>query len=193
MALTTSTMLSLGTKAPDFRLPDTEGRSVSLADFDGAPALLVIFLCNHCPYVKHVREGLAALVRDYQEKGVAVVGISSNDVATHPDDSPERMKAEKAEVGYTFPYLYDEGQDVAQAYAAACTPDFYVFDRDQKLVYRGQMDDSRPGNDRPVTGKDLRAALDAVLEGRAPADDQRPSLGCNIKWKAGREPGYFKS
>jgi peroxiredoxin len=191
MALTPSTMLPLGSQAPDFRLPDTDGKTVSLNDFKDAPALLVIFLCNHCPYVKHVRHGLAALAREYQAKGVAVVGISANDVSTHPDDSPENMAREKAEVGYTFPYLYDESQEVAKAYQAACTPDFFVFDRDRKLVYRGQMDGSRPGNDVPVTGKDLRAALDAVLAGQPVSQDQKPSLGCNIKWKAGNEPAYF--
>jgi peroxiredoxin len=190
MALTPSTMLDLGTKAPDFRLTDTEGKTVSLDDFRGAPALLVIFLCNHCPYVKHVRHELARLGRDYQARGVAVVGISSNDVAAYPDDSPEKMRQEKAEVGYTFPYLYDESQEVAQAYQAACTPDFFLFDGDQKLVYRGQLDDSRPGNPIPVTGKDLRAALDAVLAGAPAPEKQRPSMGCNIKWKPGREPRY---
>jgi peroxiredoxin len=190
MALTPSTMLDLGTKAPDFRLTDTEGKTVSLDDFRGAPALLVVFLCNHCPYVKHVRHELARLGRDYQARGAAVVGISSNDVAAYPDDSPEKMRQEKAEVGYTFPYLYDESQEVAQAYQAACTPDFFLFDRDQKLVYRGQLDDSRPGNPIPVTGKDLRAALDAVLAGAPAPEKQRPSMGCNIKWKPGREPRY---
>ena len=190
MALTPSTMLELGTKAPEFHLPDTEGKTVSLDDFRGSPALLVIFLCNHCPYVKHVRHELAKLGRDYQGRGVAVVGISSNDVATHPDDSPEKMRAEKAEVGYTFPYLYDESQEVAQAYQAACTPDFFLFDADRTLVYRGQLDGSRPGNPISVTGKDLRAALDAVLAGTPVAKEQRPSLGCNIKWKPGREPRY---
>jgi peroxiredoxin len=190
MALTPSTMLDLGTKAPDFRLTDTEGKTVSLDDFRGAPALLVVFLCNHCPYVKHVRHELARLGRDSQARGVAVVGISSNDVAAYPDDSPEKMRQEKAEVGYTFPYLYDETQEVAQAYQAACTPDFFLFDGDQKLVYRGQLDDSRPGNPIPVTGKDLRAALDAVLAGAPAPEKQRPSMGCNIKWKPGREPRY---
>jgi peroxiredoxin len=190
MALTPSTMLDLGTKAPDFRLTDTEGKTVSLDDFRGAPALLVVFLCNHCPYVKHVRHELARLGRDYQARGVAVVGISSNDVAAYPDDSPEKMRQEKAEVGYTFPYLYDESQEVAQAYQAACTPDFFLFDGNQKLVYRGQLDDSRPGNPIPVTGKDLRAALDAVLAGAPALEKQRPSMGCNIKWKPGREPRY---
>lgn len=191
MALTSSTMLRLGSPAPDFRLPDTNGELVSLADFARAPALLVIFLCNHCPYVKHVRAALAALGKEYQGKGAAVVGISANDVTTHPDDSPAMMAREKAAVGYTFPYLYDEGQEVAKAYQAACTPDFYVFDRDQKLVYRGQMDGARPGNDVPVTGQDLRAALDAVLAGKPVPADQKPSLGCNIKWKPGNAPAYF--
>jgi peroxiredoxin len=190
MALTPSTMLPIGTTAPAFRLSDTDGQSVSLDDFKGAPALLVIFLCNHCPYVKHVRHDLARLGKEYQAKGVAIVGISSNDVSTHPDDGPAMMAKEKAAVGYTFPYLYDESQDVALAYQAACTPDFYVFDKDQKLVYRGQMDGSRPGNPIPVTGKDLRSALDAVLAGKPVSPDQRPSLGCNIKWKRGNEPDY---
>ena len=193
MALTPSTMLPLGSKAPDFRLPDTDGSEVSLGDFREAPALLVIFLCNHCPYVKHVRDELARLGRDYQARGVAVVGISSNDVGTHPVDGPELMAREKAEFGYTFPYLYDESQDVAKAYEAACTPDFYVFDASRSLVYRGQLDASRPGNGTPVTGADLRSALDAVLEGRPVAADQRPSLGCNIKWKPGQAPAYFGS
>ena len=155
------------------------------------PALLVIFLCNHCPYVKHVRHELARLGKEYQSKGVAVVGISSNDVSTHPDDSPAMMAREKAEVGYSFPYLYDESQQVALAYKAACTPDFYVFDKDQKLVYRGQMDASRPGNAFAVTGKDLRSALDAVLAKEPVSIEQRPSMGCNIKWKRGNEPDYF--
>jgi peroxiredoxin len=190
MALTPSTMLPIGTPAPGFHLPDTDGRTVALDDFKGAPALLVIFLCNHCPYVKHVRHELARLCKDVQAKGVAVVGISSNDVSTHPDDSPAMMAREKAEVGYTFPYLFDESQAVALAYQAACTPDFFLFDKDQKLTYRGQMDGSRPGNPIPVTGNDLRAALDAVLAGKKPTDDQRPSMGCNIKWKLGNEPNY---
>lgn len=191
MALTPSTMLPLGSKAPDFSLPDTDGKTVSLADLAGAPALLVVFLCNHCPYVKHVRHELAKLGKDYQNQGVAVVGISSNDVISHPDDSPQLMAKEKAEVGYTFPYLFDETQEVARAYQAACTPDFYVFDRDQTLVYRGQMDASRPGNGIPVTGADLRKALDAVLAGQPVPSDQRPSIGCNIKWKPGKAPAYF--
>lgn len=192
MVKTASTMLALGTPAPDFSLPDvTTGRTVSLSDFDQAPAMLVIFMCNHCPYVKHVADKMAELVREYQERGVAVVGINSNDVEGYPDDSPEKMTEEAKRRGYTFPYLYDELQEVAKAYQAACTPDFYVFDRDRRLVYRGQMDDSRPGNGRPVTGQDLRAALDAVLAGRPVSRSQKPSLGCNIKWKQGNEPEYF--
>jgi peroxiredoxin len=184
-------MLPLGTKAPEFSLPNVDGHTVSLADFRNAPALLVVFMCNHCPYVKHVAEGLARLARDYQAKGAAVVGISSNYVGTHPADSPEQMVREVEERGYTFPYLYDETQDVAKAYRAACTPDFYLFDKNQKLVYRGQMDDSRPGNEKPVTGADLRAALDAVLAGRPVSPNQKSSIGCNIKWKPGAEPDYF--
>jgi peroxiredoxin len=190
MALTPSTMLPIATAAPEFRLPDTDGRTVSLDAFKGAPALLVMFLCNHCPYVKHVRHELARLCQEYQAKGVAVVGINSNDVLTHPDDSPAMMAKEKSEVGYTFPYLYDESQAVAKAYQAACTPDFFLFDKAQKLAYRGQMDGSRPGNPIPVTAKDLRSALDAVLAGEPVAPDQRPSMGCNIKWKRGNEPNY---
>jgi peroxiredoxin len=184
-------MLPLGTQAPDFSLPNVDGRTVSLRDFRGAPALLVTFMCNHCPYVKHVADGLAQLAREYQQKGVAVVGINANNAATHPGDSPEQMIHEAENRGYTFPYLYDETQEVAKAYRAACTPDFYVFDKDQKLAYRGQMDDSRPGNGKPVTGADLRAALDAVLAGKAPAAEQKASIGCNIKWKPGNEPDYF--
>jgi peroxiredoxin len=176
-------MAPLGMAAPDFRLPDTDGKLVALADFAKSPALLVAFICNHCPYVKHVRSAFAQLARDYQAKGVAIVGISSNDVVSHPDDSPAKMKEEKAAAGYVFPYLFDESQDVAKAYHAACTPDFFVFDKNRKLAYRGQMDGSRPGNDKPNDGADLRAALDAVLAGVAPAAQQWPSIGCNIKWK----------
>ena len=192
MTVTPSTMLSLGTQAPDFTLPDTEGKMVSRDDFADAPALLVIFMCNHCPYVKHVREGLAKMGRDYQAKGVAVVGINSNDVIGFPQDSPEKMAQEVRSAGYTFPYLYDESQQVATAYRAACTPDFFLFDRDRKPVYRGQMDDSRPGNGIPVTGADLRAAMDAVLQAGPIPEKQKPSMGCNIKWKPGNEPDYFK-
>jgi peroxiredoxin len=191
MALTPSTMLPLGTTAPDFRLPDTTGRTVALADFKDRPALLVIFLCNHCPYVKHIRAGLAQLARDYQPRGVGIVGINSNDVANYPADSPAKMAEEVKAAGYTFPYLYDESQAVAKAYRAACTPDIYLFDQARRLVYRGQFDASRPGNGLPVTGSDLRAALDAVLAGRPVSATQTPRIGCNIKWKPGNEPEYY--
>lgn len=185
-------MLPLGTRAPDFSLPDTDGRTVSLADFDGSPALLVMFLSNHCPYVKHLRSSIAQLAREYQQRGVVVVGIASNDVERYPADAPEMMAREKTAVGYTFPYLYDESQQVAKAYQAACTPDFFLFNTARRLVYRGQFDDSRPGNGRPATGQDLCAALDAVLEGRPVPAEQIPSIGCNIKWKPGNEPEYFR-
>jgi peroxiredoxin len=181
-----SNMLPLGTRAPDFSLPDTDGRVVSLSDYGDAPALLVMFICNHCPYVKHVRDEIARIGNEYGERGVGIVAISSNDVERYPDDSPERMKQEKRDAGYTFPYLYDEGQEVARAYDAACTPDFYVFDGNRSLVYRGQLDSSRPANGQPVTGHDLRIALDAVLAGRAVETAQIPSIGCSIKWKAVR-------
>ena len=191
MVAVNSTMLRLGTKAPDFRLPDTNGRTVSLRDLEGAPALVVVFMCNHCPFVKHIRSGLAQLARDYMPRGAAIVGISSNDVANYPADSPAKMAEEAKSAGYLFPYLYDETQEVAKAYRAACTPDIYLFDRDQRLVYRGQLDDSRPNNGIPVTGKDLRAAIDAVLTGKDVSPQQKPSIGCNIKWKPGNEPEYF--
>jgi peroxiredoxin len=191
MVLTPSTMLPLGTKAPDFSLVNVDGRTVSLSDFDDAPALLVIFMCNHCPFVKHLADALAQFTAQYMAQGVAVVGINSNDAGSYPADSPEQMVREAEERGYQFPYLYDETQEVAQAYRAACTPDFFLFDGDQRLVYRGQFDDSRPDNGKPITGADLRAAIDAVLAGRKPSDEQRPSIGCNIKWKAGNEPDYF--
>jgi peroxiredoxin len=194
MVATASTMmLALGTKAPDFSLPDTNGKIVSLSDFKGKPALLVIFMCNHCPFVKHVQKVLTKLAAEYQAKGVAVVGISSNDIIDYPDDSPKMMATEAKTAGYTFPYLYDQTQKAAKAYGAACTPDFFLFDSNQKLVYRGQMDDSRPGNNIPVTGIDLRNALDAVLEGKPAPKIQKPSMGCNIKWKKGNEPDYFKT
>lgn len=184
-------MLPLGTPAPSFELPDAvSGRMYSLDSFKDAPALLVMFICNHCPFVKHVRDELARLGRDYQQRGVAIVAINANDVSQYPDDSPEKMAEEARAAGYSFPYLFDESQQVAKAYRAACTPDFFLFDRDRKLVYRGQLDDSRPGNNIPVTGKDLRAALDAVLAGKPVPVDQKPSLGCNIKWKPGNEPEY---
>ena len=194
MARTPSTMmLPLGTKAADFSLPDPFGRVWSLAEFEGAPALLIAFICNHCPFVKHVRGGFAQLAKTYQDRGVAVVGISSNDFAAYPDDSPKAMAEEIRIAGYTFPYLVDETQQVAKDYGAACTPDFFLFDGSQQLVYRGQMDGSRPGNEVTVTGEDLRQALDAVLAEHPVPAEQRPSLGCNIKWKAGNEPEYFKS
>ncbi|MCX7428582.1 MAG: thioredoxin family protein [Planctomycetia bacterium] len=191
MVATASVMLPLGTTAPEFSLPDAEGRLVSLSDFEDAPALLVVFMCNHCPYVKHVADALAALAREYQDRRVAVVGINANDADNYPDDAPAKMAEEAKRRGYAFPYLYDETQEVAKAYRAACTPDFYVFDGERRLVYRGQMDSSRPGRNTPVTGEDLRAALDAVLDGRVVPEHQTPSLGCNIKWKRGNEPDYF--
>ena len=193
MTRTPSTMLGLGTPAPDFRLPDTTagGKEVALGDFEAAPALLVAFICNHCPFVQHVAGELAALSKDLPAQGVAMVAISSNDAAAYPADSPEAMTAEAARQGWAFPYLYDEDQSVTAAYRAACTPDFFLFDADRKLVYRGRLDASRPGNGVPVTGVDLRAAVDAVLAGRPVSEDQRPSLGCNIKWKPGNEPEYF--
>ncbi|MBI2425692.1 MAG: thioredoxin family protein [Candidatus Hydrogenedentes bacterium] len=190
MARTPSTMLPLGTEAPEFSLPDTDGTIVLRQHVAGRHGLLVMFICNHCPYVHLVREELAALGRDYPAKGIGVVAIMSNDVTTHPGDSPARMAEEKARFGYAFPYLYDASQEVAKAYRAACTPDFFLFDNAFKLVYRGQLDDARPGNGVPVTGKDLRAALDALLAGAPPLEVQQPSLGCNIKWKAGSAPSY---
>jgi len=190
MSLTPSTMLDLGTPAPPFRLPNTQGRLLSLEDFKDAKALLVVFMCNHCPYVKHIRSALAAFAREYQPKGLAMVGINANDAANYPDDSPEKMVDEVAEAGYSFPYLYDETQETAKAYRAACTPDFFLYDKDRKLVYRGQFDDSRPGNNAPLTGKDLREAVDAALAGKPVSPDQKPSIGCNIKWKPGNAPDY---
>jgi peroxiredoxin len=191
MALTPSTMLPLGTTAPDFQLPDTAGKSVSLADFKNSAALLVIFLCNHCPYVVHIRSGLAQLARDYAPRGVGIVGINANDVKNYPADSPAKMRDEVKSAGYIFPYLYDETQAVAKKYRAACTPDFFLFDGGRRLVYRGQFDASRPGNEIPVTGQDLRAALDAVLAGKTVSEKQTASIGCNIKWRAGHEPDYY--
>src|SRR5687767_2889599 len=191
MVRTPSTMLSLGTEAPDFSLINVDGKNVSLRDFDKAPALLVVFMCNHCPFVKHLADALAQFANEYMAKGLAVVGVNSNDVANYPADSPEQMVREAEERGYHFPYLYDETQEVAKAYRAACTPDFFLFDRDRRLVYRGQFDDSRPDNGKPITGADLRAAIDAVLAGKRPSEQQRPGIGCNIKWKPGNEPEYF--
>jgi len=193
MVRTPSTMLPLGTGAPDFALPNVDGRTVTLADAAGPRGTLVMFICNHCPFVKHVADQLAALGRDCLPRGIGVVAISSNDVSSHPADSPEQMVHEAEERGYVFPYLYDETQEVAHAYHAACTPDFFLFDGDRKLAYRGQLDASRPGNDVPVTGADLRAAIDALLSGHPVPTEQRPSLGCNIKWKPGNEPAYFTS
>jgi peroxiredoxin len=183
-------MLELGTPAPDFMLPDYDGRPHALADFAAAPALLVVFTCNHCPFVRHVRPEFSALVREYQARGLAVVAINSNDIENYPQDGPDAMRAEAAEHGYAFPYLLDATQDVAKAFRAACTPDFFLFDARRRLVYRGQFDDSRPGNGRPVTGADLRAAVEATLAGGTPGPDQMPSLGCNIKWRKGNEPRY---
>jgi peroxiredoxin len=183
-------MLPLGTTAPDFELPDTNGKTVSLEDFKGAPALLVIFMCNHCPYVIHIRAGLAQLACDYAPKNIGIVGINSNDAKNYPDDSPAKMKDEVKRAGYIFPYLYDETQAVAKNYRAACTPDFFLFDRGRRLVYRGQFDASRPGNGIPVTGKDLRVALDAVLAGKTTSEFQTPSIGCNIKWKSSSASDY---
>jgi peroxiredoxin len=208
MALTPSTMLPLGTTAPDFQLPDANGKIVSLVELaKGKSAVLVIFMCNHCPYVIHIRAGLAQLACDYAVKNVAIVGINSNDAKNYPDDSPAKMKNEVKNAGYIFPYLFDETQAIAKAYRAACTPDFFLFNKTREnfkqpdgsttpfnrylLVYRGQFDASRPGNGIPVTGKDLRAALDAVLAGKIISEFQAPSIGCNIKWKAGNEPDYF--
>ena len=186
-------MLDLGTEAPDFSLPDVvTGRSISPAAYKDSPALLVMFICRHCPYVKHVQSELSVLGAEYQQRGVGIIAISSNDASTHPEDAPGSLKAMAQELGFTFPLCYDESQAVAKAYAAACTPDFFVFDRDRRLAYRGQLDDSRPKSDRPVTGSDLRAALDAVLAGRPASTEQTPSMGCNIKWKPGNEPQYFK-
>jgi peroxiredoxin len=183
MSLTASEMLPLGTPAPDFNLPDTEGKIVSLDNFKEAKAFLVIFMCNHCPFVKHILNEMVKFIKDYQAKSVAVVGINSNDVINYPDDSPTKMAELVKEAGFTFPYLYDETQEVAKAYHAACTPDFFLFDSTKKLVYRGQMDDSRPGNGIPVTGADLTAAINAVIEGKPVNEEQKPSMGCNIKWK----------
>lgn len=192
MVMVESTMLPLGTAAPEFALPDVvSGQTISLATFAGAPALLVMFICRHCPFVKHVEAELARLGQDYGSQGVGVVAISANSLQTHPQDGPEHLKAQAEACGFTFPYCFDGTQAVAKAYTAACTPDFFLFDGNQRLVYRGQLDDSRPSNGQPVTGKDLRAALDAVLTGLPLPTDQRPSVGCNIKWTPGNEPAYF--
>jgi peroxiredoxin len=184
-----STMLPLGTDAPDFSLADVvSGRTVTLHDFGDAEALLVMFICRHCPYVAHVRPAIASLAREHVGTGLAIVAISANDPVAYPEDAPEGLATEAVEAGYTFPYLFDETQDIAKAYTAACTPDFFLFDHDRKLVYRGQFDPSRPGNGVPVTGEDLRTAIDAVLDGRPIPQEQRPSVGCSIKWRPGNEP-----
>ncbi len=191
MASTHSTMLPLGTPAPAFSLPDTDGRLVTLGDFQASPALLVVFMCNHCPYVVHIRDALVAFARAFQPLGLATVGINANDAQQYPADSPEQMAVEAARAGYPFPYLYDESQETAKAYRAACTPDFFLFGPQRLLVYRGQFDDSRPGNKVPVTGKDLRAAVEALLANQPNPSPQFASLGCNIKWKPGNAPDDY--
>ncbi|MCH8274422.1 MAG: thioredoxin family protein [Armatimonadetes bacterium] len=190
MAATPSTMIALGTEAPDFSLPNVDGTTVSRDDFKEAKALLVIFVCNHCPFVVHVKDEIGRVARDYAGRGVALVAINANDVDEYPQDSPDNMRMKAEEWGWTFPYLYDESQDVAKAYRAACTPDFFLFDAERRLAYRGQLDDSRPGNAQPVNGADLRRALDAVLAGEKPGEEQKASVGCNIKWKPGSTPEY---
>jgi peroxiredoxin len=185
-------MLPLGTKAPDFQLPDVvSGKTISLNTFTGKKALLVMFICRHCPFVKHVQAELARMGKDYANTESSIVAISTNDAANYPDDAPEKLKEMAEQLGFVFPFCYDESQETAKAYTASCTPDFFLFDANQQLVYRGQLDDSRPGNDRPITGKDLRAAMDAVLASQAVNPDQKPSIGCNIKWKPGNEPAYY--
>ncbi len=191
MALTSSTMLSLGTQAPPFTLPDVvKGRSISLASFDGKKGLLVMFICKHCPYVQHIKQELAKLGADYVAEDIGIVAISSNDAENHPEDSPKSLKAFAEELALSFPLCYDETQAVAKAYTAACTPDFFLFDRQRRLAYRGQLDNSRPGNNEPIDGRDLRSAIYNVLNGRQISADQKPSVGCNIKWKEGNEPKY---
>jgi peroxiredoxin len=192
MARTESRMLTLGTTAPEFHLPDVvSGREVSLDTFKNQKGLLVLFICRHCPFVVHVRDELARLGRDYANKNLGIVAISSNDADSYPDDKPERLREMAEDLGFTFPFCYDESQEVAKAYDAACTPDFYLFDGTRELVYRGQLDGSRPGNDVPVTGEDLRRAIDQMLAGEPVDPEQRPSIGCNIKWKPGNEPEWF--
>jgi peroxiredoxin len=192
MAKTLSTMLDLGTTAPEFSLPDVvSGKTMTLRDFADSKALLVMFICRHCPFVKHIEQELARLGRDYAHRDVAIVAISANDAAEYPGDGPDSLKEMAEQLGFSFPFLYDESQSVAKAYSAACTPDFFLFDQSRKLVYRGQFDDSRPESGIPVTGKDLRAAVDAILSDEAVNSDQRASIGCNIKWKSGNEPEYF--
>ena len=192
MSLTPSTMLDLGTSAPDFSLPDTEGKRYSLSDVAKNKGLLVLFICNHCPYVIHIRKRLVEKIRDYQAKGIEVVAINSNDFSQYPDDSPEKMAQVVKELHFSFPYLVDAEQQVAKAYRAACTPDIFLFDADKKLVYRGQFDSARPGNQEPVTGNDLSMAVEKLINKEIISPDQRPSMGCNIKWKKGNEPDYFR-
>lgn len=192
MVMVSSTMLELGTPAPDFALPDVvSGDTISLDTFAGKPVLVVMFICQHCPFVKHVQDQLAQIGHDYIPQNAGIVAVSANSVQTHPQDAPEHLKEMAETLNFNFPYCYDESQAMAKAYTAACTPDFFVFDGDRKLVYRGQLDDSRPGNDIPVTGKDLRAAIDTVLAGKPVSPEQKPSIGCNIKWAPGNEPEYF--
>ncbi|MBD1903965.1 MULTISPECIES: thioredoxin family protein [Cyanophyceae] len=191
MARVASTMLPLGTLAPDFQLPDVSGETISLATMKGKQGLLVMFICKHCPFVKHVEAQLAQIGKDYEDKNLGIVAISANDASNYPDDAPDQLQAMAKELGFTFPLCYDETQETAKAYTAACTPDFFLFDGNRSLVYRGQLDDSRPGNDKPVTGQDLRNAIDAVLAGKPISDIQKPSIGCNIKWKPGNAPAYF--
>jgi peroxiredoxin len=191
MPETPSTMLDLGTPLPSFSLPDFNGKVVSDADFRGSKALLVAFICEHCPFVRHVRSEFARFAKEYEAKGLQVVAIMSNSIEEFPQDGPEGMKKEAQEAGYVFPYLFDKDQNVAKLFKAACTPDLFLFDSHRRLAYRGQFDGSRPKNNVPVNGADLRAAADAVLAGNAPSETQRPSMGCNIKWYPGNEPAYF--
>ena len=193
MANTPSTMVELGTKMPEFELQDSDGKPHGSGELRGAPGVLVVFFSNHCPFVKHIREQFVALAHEYLDKGLKVIAINANDYRAYPDDSPERMREVAREYGMRFPFLLDESQEVAKRFRAACTPDFFLFDGRQELVYRGQMDDSRPGNDKPITGADLRGAIEAVLAGRPVPSEQRPSMGCNIKWKPGNEPDYYGS
>lgn len=192
MAVTPSTMLELGTQAPDFRLPDVISRkTISLYTFAGKKALWVMFICQHCPYVQHIKEELSRLGRDYAQKDIGIIAISANDAKNYPDDAPDQLRTFAIKQSFTFPFCYDESQETAKAYSAACTPDFFLFNKERKLIYRGQLDDSRPGNGKPVTGRDLRAAIDAVLADKPVNPDQKPSIGCNIKWKPGNEPRYY--
>jgi len=191
MSATLSTMLEIGTEAPDFELPDINGKLVSLQDLESKTGLLVMFICNHCPFVKHLNSALVEFANEYQKRGISCVAISSNDVENYPQDSPELMKKLSEDHNFPYPYLYDETQEIAKAYKAACTPDFFLFDGGQRLFYRGQFDDSRPGNEQPITGKDMRNATDAMLDGADSFEPQKPSMGCNIKWKKGNEPSYF--